>query len=425
MIQNRIRKLTHRVPDGYRLADDEEELRQEGHMPRSWMTIEGTLSTLQGSGDNEENNRQHLHRCALLPVAVHDNDANEPAPVPPRGKEDGYHSMTDSGRTTTTQATTPVNMIIQQHTCEDLVTTTASTAEDLNDSGLAQQQLITITEESVLVVGHSFGRPKGTTVASAREVKERVKLATAEAATEYKIVRDRAKMENKRATRGLLTKIVAAAKHKYRLDASTVISIATVWTRAQRNKLNPAINRGGTPSPMLTIEPYIVELILQLARMRLPINVTTGLQLAKSIIAGTSFEIKVNQWKQKHNVHARQQSVVSVVDGDGGEEDKRQCLGWGYWCGFMKQNGHLIKSKKAVKCEAKCADWCTYQNFSTMYEEVYDEMAKGGIAMRLGTDKVFLDCEGHPTTDETQASGLPTQYMMRHPDKLLFVDEVG
>jgi hypothetical protein len=60
-----------------------------------------------------------------------------------------------------------------------------------------------------------------------------------------------------------------------------------------------------------------------------------------------------------------------------------------------------------------------------MYEEVYDEMAKGGIAMRLGTDKVFLDCEGHPTTDETQASGLPTQYMMRHPDKLLFVDEVG
>ena len=152
MIQNRMRKLTHRVLDGYRLADDEEELRQEGHMPRSWMTIEGTLSTLQGSGDNEENNRQHLHRCALLPVAVHDNDANEPAPVPPRGKEDGYHPMTDSGRTTTTQATTPVNMIIQQHTCEDLVTTTASTAEDLNDSGLAQQQLITITEESVLVV---------------------------------------------------------------------------------------------------------------------------------------------------------------------------------------------------------------------------------------------------------------------------------
>ena len=122
-------------------------------------------------------------------------------------------------------------------------------------------------------------------------------------------------MRSERAERGKLTSIVAAAKHKYQVDAE--ISIFTVRTRARRNKVDPAV-RQGTPSPMVSVEPFIVDLCAQLEDMRVPINVTTGLQLENSLIAGTSFESEVKTWKQ--------QSRQNVNGDDGG-----QLLGCGYW----------------------------------------------------------------------------------------------
>ena len=90
----------------------------------------------------------------------------------------------------------------------------------------------------------------------------------------------------------------------------------------------------------------------------------------------------------------------------------------------MKRNGHLIKSKKAVKFDPKRADWCTYQNFQTMYKEVYNEMVKGGIAVKLPSN-VFLNKKGDEVQEEKDSFGLPTRYILQHPDNLLFVDEVG
>ncbi len=189
----------------------------------------------------------------------------------------------------------------------------------------------------------SFGRPKGTTMIYSRDLKERIRLATKEAAPKYTDVREKAKLANKRAGRGKHTKIAADAKQKYGIiDAN--ISIYKVRTRAKRNKLNPDV-RQGTPSSMVVIEPYIIDLITQLSRMQALINVATGLQLANSLPRGNLLE-------------------------------------WGYWRDFMKRNGHLIKSKKAVKFESKRADRCIYHNFSIMYREVYEEMVKGGIATK-------------------------------------------
>ena len=131
-----------------------------------------------------------------------------------------------------------------------------------------------------------YGRPKGTTSLSSRETKNRIRLATTEASVQYKNIRDCARAANKKAPRGALTKILESAKEKYDVKKAR-ISKATIVTRVRRNKLDP-ISQGGTPSPMLAIEPHIVELVSQLVRIRCPVNVTTGLQLANSIIAGTS-----------------------------------------------------------------------------------------------------------------------------------------
>ncbi len=46
-----------------------------------------------------------------------------------------------------------------------------------------------------------------------------------------------------------------------------------------------------------------------------------------------------------------------------------------------------------------------------------------GIATKH-SDEIFLNSDGDPT-DEKSARGLPTKYTMQHPEKLIFVDEVG
>ena len=103
--------------------------------------------------------------------------------------------------------------------------------------------------------------------------------------------------------------------------------------------------------PILAIEPHKFELVSQLARIQCPINVTTGLQLANSIVAGIQYESELVSWKEKHCVFA-----CRLTRGDGNKDKKdisakkdSHLLGWGYWRNFMKHNGHLTKSKKVVK----------------------------------------------------------------------------
>ena len=99
-------------------------------------------------------------------------------------------------------------------------------------------------------------------------------------------------------------------------------------------------------------------------------------------------------------------------------------LGQSYWCGFMKRHGHKIKAKKGIRFDDKRADWCTHANFKSMYEEVYSEMVAGGIAMKLDTP-VWLSSVGKIVKSKEEAFGMKTKFILNHPHKLLFVDEVG
>jgi hypothetical protein len=49
----------------------------------------------------------------------------------------------------------------------------------------------------------------------------------------------------------------------------------------------------------MEIVPYLVELIIKLVTMHMPITSSQGLELANSLIAGTSNENKVIAWKKK------------------------------------------------------------------------------------------------------------------------------
>ncbi len=164
---------------------------------------------------------------------------------------------------------------------------------------------------------------------------------------------------------------------------------------------------------MLAIEPYLVEMIRELEKMRVPISSRQGLALANSIISGTAYEKQVLEWKENHCVSSKNNP-----------EQQPMVLGKGYWSGFMKRNKDLVKAKKGVKFDSKRADWCTYQNFELMYNEVYEAMVEAGIASKLDTPTWF-DKSGNIVEEEGDAFGLQSKYILLRPDLLLFVDEVG
>jgi hypothetical protein len=168
-----------------------------------------------------------------------------------------------------------------------------------------------------------------------------------------------------------------------------------------------------------------------------------GLHLAKSMIQGTDIAkaIMATRAKRKQAVKLQQLplslsiaaafDIVIVGQDQQGEEVQQPAdsetimlLGSGYWNRFMRRHRHIIRSKRSVKFEAKRAEWCTYENFSEMYDHIYEAMVKHGIASKCNT-KVKLDKAGDIVDFSDEAFAVPMQYLMQRPDKLIFVDEVG
>jgi len=240
----------------------------------------------------------------------------------------------------------------------------------------------------------------------------KVKLASQEAADRYSESRKRARSRNTRTKKGELTSIINECKAKHSIPDNIKIEPECIRSRVKRGKHHGGIS--GNTSPMVEIEPYLVELMQQLEKMRVPISCRQGLALANSIISGTSHEARVLAWKEKH--------CFSFKTGE--SNNNLPLLGKGYWANFLKRNSHVITTKKGVKFDSKRADWCTYKNFEVMYQEVYEQMVECGVATKLD-DEVWFNKAGDIVDDETDAFGLKSRYFLLHPSKVIFVDEVG
>ncbi len=243
-------------------------------------------------------------------------------------------------------------------------------------------------------------------------MEHQIKLASEEADDRYSESHKRARSQNRRARKGELTSIIRECKEKHSVPDNIIIDPECICSRVKRGKRHGGIS--GNASPMDEIEPYLVELIGQLEKMRVPISCRQGLALANSIITGTSHESRVIAWKQKH-CFAFQMCAT---------DSNQPTLGKGYWSRFLKQNMQFIKSKKGVKFDSKRADWCTYQNFEIMYKEVYEEMVQCGVASKLD-EAVWFSKAGDIVEDEKDAFGLKSQYFLLHANRVIFVDEVG
>jgi hypothetical protein len=64
------------------------------------------------------------------------------------------------------------------------------------------------------------------------------------------------------------------------------------------------------------------------------------------------------------------------------------------------------------------------ENFETMYDFIYDKLAEKKSA-EVWEEEKMLDRKGNIVTNKEDMYGRPKKYNLTHPEKLIFVDEVG
>ena len=89
----------------------------------------------------------------------------------------------------------------------------------------------------------------------------------------------------------------------------------------------------------------MVEIILQMARIRQCLIPSKGLQLVNSLINGTKLQQELIAWKKRGN-----------------SNNEAGIVGRGHWRKFMKRNRDKIDSKRGQKYELDMQNWTTYSN---------------------------------------------------------------
>ena len=246
------------------------------------------------------------------------------------------------------------------------------------------------------------GRPTGSTK-SKRRVCELALLAVKnEIATTYESERKLA--GKKRLKRGRLDEIIEESKSRNGLPEDLTINKNLI---RQRMKQTVVVNtpHSGLTSPLISIEPLIVGILIQMAQIRQCLTPSEAVQLINSLIKDTQLQQDLIKWKMKYS------------HGSDGY------IGGGYWSLFKKRNAHLIRSKRGQKYELDRASWSTYANFRQMYEQVYDQMVEAGVAVKHDTPQ-WQNTNGDIVGEE-DAVGCKVTHDLIHPEMCIVMDEVG
>jgi hypothetical protein len=113
-------------------------------------------------------------------------------------------------------------------------------------------------------------------------------------------VREELQQKNKKASRFTLACIIGGRKEALGIPPGVEINIETVRSRAKRKK--PQGKNEASTSPMLEVEPYIIVLIEQLSKMRVPITCRQGLELTSSLVSDKSIMENIVLWRRGRNI---------------------------------------------------------------------------------------------------------------------------
>ena len=279
--------------------------------------------------------------------------------------------------------------------------TTVPSEISLKSTSSSQKTMSTMSSSSL--PSRSIGRPVGSTDEKKQVAKKKLIHAKNEIARKFAAVKKSTK-RGKCMRKGQLEAIIQEVKVKNDIDSE--ISPSAIRRRLERNSLQSHHVAGGQISPLLRMEPTVVEIILQMARIRQCLTPSKGLQLVNSLISGTKLQQELIAWKRRGNTN-----------------NEEGLVGRGYWRKFMKRNRDKIVSKRGQKYELNRQNWTTYSNFVHMYDHCIQEMIEAGVAKEL--DKpVWMDRYGN-VCNEDDAFGCKVFHQLVRPDMCICGDEVG
>ena len=243
------------------------------------------------------------------------------------------------------------------------------------------------------------GRPKGSTSDMTTRKRMQYENAVTEATRRFMSLK-----QNKigRMTVGTLEKIINEVREEQ--DISQKISCETIRSRIKRKNITGS--NQGTYSPITEAKKYIAETIIQIAKIKTPLSVSACIQLANSMISGTTHQRKLVEFMKRRHL------------------DQTSGLGTAWFRGFIKRNPAVI-TRKAVKFAMNRAEWCNKENFTIMYDGIYQELYEAGVASKYEGDGVRKNESGDIVPNREQALDRKCLYNVTHPSYLLFVDEVG
>ncbi|CAJ1940936.1 unnamed protein product [Cylindrotheca closterium] len=134
----------------------------------------------------------------------------------------------------------------------------------------------------------------------------------------------------------------------------------------------------------------------------------TTIALANSLVKGSELEDKLKDFHSKIKVQPT------------------ELLGKRWFKGFMNRHRDILNTGRGSKQDRARKDWTTYENVQQMYELVYEQMLRAGIAVRLPeSEHYWVGKEGQIVDSEDKAAGHKCTIKLIHPEYLLFGDEVG
>ena len=143
------------------------------------------------------------------------------------------------------------------------------------------------------------------------------------AAVEFKQLKsEAADLGLSRVRHGAYIDVMEGAKTKFDLPEDVSLNVDTIHTRTSHEHRKLLVAKRGPVSPIAAVEAHLLDVMLQLAVMRAPVEPKIGLEIANSMLKGTITEAQIVEWKIKHGVKCN--------------EDDPAKLGQKYWHNFLK-----------------------------------------------------------------------------------------
>lgn len=97
-----------------------------------------------------------------------------------------------------------------------------------------------------------------------------------------------------------------------------------------------------------------------------------------------------------------------------------------FWLQFVKRNREKLEVGKGYRVAGNRTEWVTYENVELMYDLVYEQMVRAGVAKVLSPeDRYYVDDKGQRVSSKEESVRLQVKVEVTHPEWILFGDKVG